>query len=463
MKRSLLLLSILSFTILSQAQKETDHWFFGTSAGMDFTSGTPIQEVGAVFAMNEGSASISTSAGNLLFYTDGMQIWNANHTVMPNGTGLLGNVSSTQSAIIVPNPSINNQYYVFCVAADGDTAGFTYSIVDMTLDGGLGDVTATKNVFVEDSCTEKLCAIKNNTGSYWIMTHKWGTDQFYAYQLTGSGLQAPVISHAGTVHNTSTFQNTYGQMKFNMCGTKLALAIRSQDIIEVFDFNINSGVVSGGITIPQTDHVYGVEFSPNSNLLYCTTYDISGTLLQYNISLGTLPLILASRTPLSVVPDIYGLQVASDGKIYAAKSFSSTYVGVVNSPDVQGPSCNYVENGVNIDTGSVGNQCGLGLPGFMQTYLKIATDAACPGAGIEDNLVKGIGIYPNPSADEFYMDLAGVNGEIEISIVDNTGRMIKRMTVNGTEHQFGEDLIPGIYFVNLRIGGAFRTIKLVKL
>ncbi len=149
MKRLILVASVLSFAILSQAQKETDHWFFGTSAGMDFNSGTPIQEVGAVFSMNEGSAALSTSSGSLRFYTDGMQIWNANHANMPNGTGLLGNVSSTQSAIIVPNPSNLNEYYVFCVAADGDTAGFTYSIVDMTLDGGLGDVTATKNIFVE--------------------------------------------------------------------------------------------------------------------------------------------------------------------------------------------------------------------------------------------------------------------------------------------------------------------------
>jgi len=84
------------------------------------------------------------------------------------------------------------------------------------------------------------------------MTHKWGTDAFYAYQLTGAGLQTPVISHAGTIHNTSTFQNTYGQMKFNNCGTKLALAVSYQNLIEYFDFNINSGVVSNSVSLPPT-------------------------------------------------------------------------------------------------------------------------------------------------------------------------------------------------------------------
>lgn len=462
MKKLILITTILATNIFVSAQKETDHWFFGTSAGMNFTSGTPIQESGAVFGMNEGSASISTSTGSLMFYTDGVQIWNSNHNVMPNGTGLLGNVSSTQSAIIVPNPANNDQYYVFCVAADGDTAGFTYSIVDMTLNGGLGDVTTTKNVFVEDSCTEKLCAIKTNTGSYWIMTHKWGNDAFYAYQLTGLGLQPPIISHVGTVHNTSTFQNTYGQMKFNNCGTKLAVAIGYQNMVEYFDFNLNTGVVSNAVQLPQFDHVYGVEFSPNSNLLYCTSYDGSGTLLQYNISLSTLALVLASRTPLTVTPDIYGLQLASDGKIYAAKSFTSSYVGVIQSPDTQGSGCNYIDNGVNIDSAFMGNSCGLGLPGFMQTYLKVALNISCNTSGTEDQILNAVDVYPNPSANHFLLQLEGEQ-EVEITILNQMGQVVHKQVCNEGYNLFGHDLVPGVYYANLRYHGHFKTIKLIKL
>jgi len=197
--------------------------------------------------------------------------------------------------------------------------------------------------------------------------------------------------------------------------------------------------------------------------LYCTSYDISGTLLQYNISLSTLPLILASRTPLSATSDLYGLQVARDGKIYVAESFSTPYVGVVNSPNVQGSGCNFIENGVNLDTAFMGNSCRLGLPGFMQTYLKIAMDVICTStAAIENNLLDEVGIYPNPSADEFYLNL-GELPQIEISIIDNTGRRVKATIVGSDEHKFGHDLIPGIYFITLRIGYQARTIKLVKL
>lgn len=464
MKKYLLSLLAIGLISITNAQKETDNWFFGVNSGLDFTSGAPVQQAGASYSMSEGCASISTSAGALLFYSDGTQIWNANHTLMPNGTDLHGDISSTQSCIIVPKPGSATQYYIFTTDSDGDTAGFKYSIVDMTLQSGLGDVTSSKNISVQDTVTEKLVAIRTTVGgTYWIVTHQWNTDAFYSYQLTALGLQAPVISHTGTVHNSSVIQNTYGQMKFNMCGTKLAVAIGYQDIIEVFDFNLNTGTVSNPMTLTMNDHVYGVEFSPNSDLLYVSTYDITGTLLQYNISLATMPLILASRTPLTVTPDIYGLQIASDGKIYVARSFGSQYLGVINSPNTPSVGCNYVENGVDLDTAFMGNTSALSLPGFMQTYLKNTLSIVCPGAGIDDEILNGIGIYPNPSADEFFIAFSEITTPVALTTYDCSGKMIEEMVIseNGV-FTFGKRYQAGIYFVRMSIGGDFRTFKMIK-
>jgi hypothetical protein len=463
MKRILLVSAILTTSIFLQAQKETDHWFFGVTAGLDFTSGTPVAQTGAVYSIPEGCASISSPTGTLLFYTDGSQVWNANHQLMPNGTDLHGDISSSQSSIIVPSPSSSTQYYIFTTDADGDTAGFKYSMVDMTLHSGLGDIT-TKNVPIQDSVTEKLVAIRTTVGgSYWILTHKWNSDAFYAYELNGLGLQAPVISHTGIIHTDSVIQNTYGQMKFNMCGTKLAVAIGYMNTIQVFDFNINSGVVSNPLTLHMQDHVYGVEFSPNSDLLYISNYDVSGTLLQYNITLATMPLILASRTPLTLTADIYGLQMGSDGKIYCARSYGSQYAGVINSPNTVGFTCNYVENGVNLDTAFNGYSCALGLPGFMQTYLKNALNITCVStAGIEESAMDGIGVYPNPSSEEFYLDLSDLSGTIEITVVDYTGKLIENKKLISEAYIFGRNYIPGIYLVTIRSGMGSRVLKLVK-
>lgn len=68
----------------------------------------------------EGCATIADTTGSLLFYTDGITVWNRNHVPMPNGSGLLGNPSSTQSGIIVPYPGNTDLYYVFTVHDAGE-------------------------------------------------------------------------------------------------------------------------------------------------------------------------------------------------------------------------------------------------------------------------------------------------------------------------------------------------------
>src|SRR4030095_11967101 len=93
------------------AQKETNKWLFGLNAGLDFNSGNPVSLSGGQCYTSEGSASISDTSGNLLFYTDGITVWNTNNVMMTNGDGLFGGVSSTQSALIVHMPGEDSLYY----------------------------------------------------------------------------------------------------------------------------------------------------------------------------------------------------------------------------------------------------------------------------------------------------------------------------------------------------------------
>ena len=129
----------------------------------------------------------------------------------------------------------------------GGPNGFRYSIVDMTLDGGNGDVDVNnKNIPVLTPVTEKLTAMKQlPSGDYWIAVHEWGTDAFYVYSLTQLGLQPfPVVSTTGIVHNMSAIQNTYGNMKFSPCGDRIAAAIGYQDTVEIFNGKEGNSYVS---------------------------------------------------------------------------------------------------------------------------------------------------------------------------------------------------------------------------
>ncbi len=431
----------------------SDIWYFGAFAGLKFSSGTPVALTNGALYTNEGCATISDTSGALLFYTDGVTVWNKNHQVMPHGTNLNGDPSSTQSAIIVTKPGSNTQHYLFTMDEIGGSDGLQYSIVDMTLAGGTGDVDSTnKNIPVEPFMTEKLIAVqKLNTQDFWIAAHKWGTDEFYVYSLTLTGFQStPIISHTGMVHNTSVIQNTYGQMKFNVCGNRLALAASYMDTVEIFDFDNVTGIVSNPVTLPLTAHVYGVEFSKNSHFLYVSTYDPSATLVQFDLTSGNAATILASKTTLSTTPDIYALQLANDGKIYVTRSWSS-YLGVINFPEIAGIGCNYVDNGVNLDPNFTGITSSLGLPAITASYLR--GEAYCTITNISESPVNSqiAEIYPNPSYGNFTVQFAEEIAPANIIVYDQAGRVVERLnsSIPSRHLTFGKSYIPGVYITSI--------------
>ena len=280
---ALFLLSTLGF-----AQAEASHWYFGSGAGLifDVNAGTVSATADALGTIqtSEGCSSISDFNGNLLFYTDGRNVWDKNHDIMPNanynaGTGLMGDPSSTSSGLIVPKPGNPNQYYIFTVDEphhqnafafpnqgpadefgnpipfyttpggtpngsvpgddDGFNNGFAYSLIDLTLNGGNGDVVPTeKNVQLQtydptdqaqDSyrCSEKITAVEHSDGqSYWILTHF--RDQFYAFRVDGSGVNTTPISTqiAPLITEQGYRRNGIGYMKASPDGTKIALCHR---------------------------------------------------------------------------------------------------------------------------------------------------------------------------------------------------------------------------------------------
>ena len=125
-------------TNIVRGQGEGNIWYFGANAGIDFNSGTATAVTNGSLNSFEGCASICDAGGNLLFYTDGVTVFNSNHAAMPNGTGLSGHDNSTQSAIIVKKPGSTSKYYIFTTDFQANINGLQYSEVDMTLQGGLG-------------------------------------------------------------------------------------------------------------------------------------------------------------------------------------------------------------------------------------------------------------------------------------------------------------------------------------
>lgn len=463
MKKILLLFFISFIQIHAYSQHQTDNWFFGTYAGLNFSSGTPVVLTTGALSTTEGCSSISDAQGNLLFYTNGVSVWNRNNEIMPNGDSLKGDISSTQSALIVPAPgSSDYYYYIFTQEEIGGEDGFQYSIVDMTQDSGLGDLI-TKNVFIQDSLTEKVAAQKHSNGlDYWVVVHQWGTNAFFAYTLTSAGVQGPVISNVGIVHNTSLIQNTYGQMKFSTCSDKLALAAGYLDTVELFDFDPSTGIVSNPITLPMNDHVYGVEFSPAGNLLYVTTYDASGTLLQFDLSSNNANAIMASKTVISSMDNLYALQLGPDYKIYVTQSFSSQ-LGVINDPNVPGPFCNWDNAAVNLDPNYMGTNSAIGLPEFVQTFFK--TDVSCVATTMQEiPAVDPNRLFPNPSSGEFTVDLSNYHSPSTVMVRNEEGKIMAKFAgISPEKFSFGKNFPAGIYTVHVQNDSGSTSMMAVKV
>ena len=360
---------------ISFSQNEANNWYFGQKAGVSFNNGFPVQEPNGELITVEGCATISNKNGDLLFYTNGVDVWDRNHAIMPNGTGLLGNVSSTQSAIIVPKPNSLNIYYIFTVAARAGTNGLRYSEVDMNLNGGLGNITTVKNVLLESSITEKITAIENSDGiSIWVLSHKWNSNEFVSFKVdefTGVN-PIPIVSAVGSLYS-GDLDNTVGYLKASPDRKKIAIAKSySNKEVQILDFNSDTGVLSNPKTINNftSPNVgpYGCEFSPNSELLYVS--EIFSTINkskihQYQVNLNTSTEIINSDIIVGEKNATLGaLQQAVNGKIYIAE-FSSRYLGSINNPNNQGLNCNYESGSVFLGD----NLCLLGLPPFIQSYF----------------------------------------------------------------------------------------------
>ncbi|QNF31905.1 hypothetical protein HUW51_03895 [Adhaeribacter swui] len=365
-----LFLSFFWFTHAASAQKEANIWYFGERAGLDFNSGKATPLNNSMLSTMEGCATISDAEGNLLFYTNGVSVWNREHKLMPNGNRLMGHRSSTQSAVIVPRPLNPNIYYIFTADLQSQLYGLRYSEVDMRLQKGSGDI-AKKNNFLVSPVSEKLTAVKHsNNTDYWVITHKWGTNGFYAFQVTAAGVsRQPVVSNVGTVHKGKN-KEAIGAMKASPDGKKLALALwRDSNLFEVFDFNNATGKVSNPLAFEHYDEAYGIEFSPDGTKLYGTTNGIGNVapqIWQFNL-LGSRQAIEESATLIAVskADKIGSLQLGPDGKIYLAKEKEKT-LGVINNPNTPGLGCNYVDEGQML---SDEGHSELGLPNFVQSYF----------------------------------------------------------------------------------------------
>ncbi len=371
-----ILLIFIICTIELFGGKEANNWVFGNGTGLTFNELPPRAIISSINTI-EGCSAISDANGELLFYTDGVRVWDKNNNLMPLGQDLIGHSSATQSSLIIPMPMSNKDYYIFTLEAlENENIRLHYSIVDMNLRNGFGDLSI-KNIFLTDNLTEKLCGTRHSNGiDYWVVVHKWDSDEFYSYLLSNSGLTiVPTISRVGSKHSGSNL-NKLGYMKISPNGEKLALSVFDSNYIELFDFDKSSGRVSNPIKIRlfNFNGVYGIEFSPDSKKMYISTSLAPSNIYQIDISLFDENFIINSLKKVNTdIQFLFGtLQLATDNKIYVANKLRS-YLSAIENPDSS--NCKFVLDAVNLN----GQTCQMGLPAFVSNiFQRVSITANSP-------------------------------------------------------------------------------------
>lgn len=346
---------ILLFNIIGNlyAQGENNNWCFSGKIGLTFNTAPPSPFLDST---RFKGASISDAAGNLLFYVSDSTVRDKNHNIMPNGQGLsFDSVSIFHKVIIIQSPTNNNQYYVMFSGNGHSWNKAYYSLIDMTMNNGLGDVVSgqKKIVITPDVGTEMVCVpISRGCDGYWVILHDVVSKNYKAFKLSVNSLFTDSVISVGLQYSNQT---TLPSICMSPDGSRLVRTTMQifpnyyDGTIETASFNTATGVLSNFQYIETTmEWASHPIFSPDGSKLYVVDYP---RLYQYNMAL--LPNVVAVKNSRVLISnDLLGSsRIGPDGKMYTAcfggpPLYMPLSLAITNNPNNLGTACGYVANGI---------------------------------------------------------------------------------------------------------------------
>ena len=352
-------------------------------------------------------ANICDDAGNLLFYSNGVYIANANNDTMVNGSGLNPSQYTTQNLsyglrirqgnLILPYPNDSVKYYLIHQtlfydqnASDYKSAEVYYSLIDMSLDGGLGAVIQKNVVLNADTLNPgAITACKHANGrDWWLVFHKSAGRRYYKYLLTPSGFQGPFVQNIG--YSIPVQNDFIWQSCFSPNGEKFA-SVMAGDSMNVMNFDRCTGLFSNVVEISINDSALGrgVAFSPNSNLMYVSSMKY---MYQFNVYAGNIDStkIIIGRYDgfADPIPPFYTgfylSQIGYDNKIYTNTGNGTQWLMVIHNPDLVGTDCNFLQHGLMLPTYN-----GLTIPNFPNYFLGALIGSSCDSLSSSLNDLSG--------------------------------------------------------------------------
>ena len=359
----------VNVTVYGDTIQISNQWYFGDMAGIDFNENPPVPLLDGVSQSPEAAATISDTNGDLLFYTNGVTVYNKEHMRMANGDNIGGDSTSAQGALIVQVPEDETIFYIFTTdPAWGDQSfDLQYSVVDMKRDTARGAVILKDRPLYRKS-TERLTASSAGGNLVWLVSHEFGNNTFRAYPIDSTGIGFPTFSSEGTRLSSATEGNSRNSMKLSADVSKLVVTIAGlENFVEVFDFVDSTGEVMNPLKINIGEaapaEIYGVELSSNNEKLYVTTRGGGNSkLLQFDVDTTDVTTIEASKFVVADEPQEFGqIQTGPNGIIYMAVNGAAA-LGTINNPNGEDAQVGFQLAGFDLG----GQTSTLGLPNFVQ-------------------------------------------------------------------------------------------------
>ncbi len=437
---------------------------------LDFSSGSlVIDTVSREMNFNETNGVICDKQGNLLFYSNGVYIANALNDTMQNGDGLNPCQFTTnhsdygltipQANLIIPAPGDSMKYYLFHESSDD--YGFTYSsfylyysIIDMTLEGGLGEVIQKNTVLLNDTLVAgRITACKHANGrDWWLIVPEYRTGNFYKFLITPQGILGPYTQNLQTLRD-----NYFGQAVFSQLGDKFA-DYEPEGDLDIFDFDRCTGDFSNRFHISINDSAAGggTAFSKTGRYLY-----VSSMLYVYQFDL-LAPDIYASRYTVAVWDSFYSpqpplattyylSQLAPDGKIYINCGNGTLDMHVINFPDSAGSASGFCQHCIHLPAFN-----GFTIPNHPNYFLGPEAGTICDSLTNDvstiSNAFHEYNLFPNPARDKLYIPQKN-NSIKTIKIINSIGQSQHAEYFQNTSHEYVEVdislLSSGVYFIEM--------------
>ncbi len=436
-------------------------------------------------------ATISDSSGNLIIATNGCWIANATGDTMMNGAFItpqgpfysnwcdpLAGVPFSHAAVLLPYPESDSLYILLHqtgnYAVGGNATEVYYSVIDMTLDGGLGAVIQKNVVLQTDTFAPCLAANRHANGrDWWIIALKENSDLVFKFLLTPAGISMHSTQSLGVppayINVTQPTFSPDGN-KFSYSFTIVNSGVPYNDV-RLFDFDRCSGMFSNPLVIDLSDGYIGLglAFSASSKYLYATSDQM---IYQINTDttdvLASVQLVAINDGYYSPHPpfqtDFWLMYLAANGKIYITSGNGVIDLHYINYPDSAGMACDVQQHALHLPCWS-----GRGNVYHPNYYLGCDTTLGCPCLTVGMDEATGhdfkFSVSPNPSHGSVkIIYLLPQNKVGRLEVFDINGRRVYEMNLPpwSTLQQLDLSFLKGgVYQCVISSGGWRAARKLV--